>query len=244
VSDVLDRTPPEPDRVLRYADGETGVVDVFGSAGPAVILLHGGFWRNAYDRRHLRHLAAALAADGMLVALPEYRRIGDPGGGVPGTLDDVRRILRVVPAMLGATPGEVVLGGHSAGGHLAVLAAIDATEPPRRVVSFAGVLDVASAHRDRLSNGAVGELLGEPSPSAERIAAVDPMALPVPACEVVVVHGREDDVVPVAYSERYAARDPHMRAELLDDADHFDVIDPLSTVLPIVVAAVRQANTA
>jgi acetyl esterase/lipase len=239
VSSVLDRTPPPPTRVERYADGPTGVVDVFGEAGPPVILLHGGFWRNAYDRTHLRHLAAALAADGLHVALPEFRRVGDPGGGMPGTLDDVRAILATVPALLGVAPGDVVLGGHSAGGHLAVLAAIDAPEPPRRVVSLAGVLDVAAAHRDRLSDGAVGALLGEPDPAPERIAAVDPMQLPLPACEVVLVHGRADDVVPVAYSADYAAREPRVRAVLLDGVDHFDVIDPLAACAETVLDALR-----
>jgi acetyl esterase/lipase len=239
VSSVLDRTPPEPSRVERYADGPTGVLDVFGASGAPVILLHGGFWRNAYDRRHLRHLAAALAADGMHVALPEFRRVGDPGGGMPGTLDDVRRILEAVPGLLGVAPRDVVLGGHSAGGHLAVLAAIAAPEPPRRVVSLAGVLDVAAADRDRLSNHAVAALLGEASPSPERVAAIDPMALPLPACEIVLVHGRDDDVVPVSYSERYAARDPRIRARRLDGADHFDVVDPVAAAFASVAAAVR-----
>jgi acetyl esterase/lipase len=234
VSSVLDRTPPAPSRELRYADGDTGVVDVFGDAGPVVILLHGGFWRNAYDRTHLRHLAAALAADGLLVALPEFRRVGDPGGGMPGTLDDVVAILRRVPAMLGATPGDVVIGGHSAGGHLAVLAAIAAPEPPRRVVSLAGVLDIAAADRDRLSNHAVAALLGELSPSAEQIAGIDPMQLPLPMCEVVLVHGREDVVVPVTYSERFATRDPQVETVLLTGADHFDVVDPMASPYQVV----------
>lgn len=238
---VLDRPPPEPDRVERYAEGETGLVDLFGAWGRPVILLHGGFWRAAYDRRHLRHLAASLARDGMRVALPEYRRVGDPGGGVPGTLDDVRAILRTVPAMLEAAPADVVLGGHSAGGHLAVLAALGA-DPPGRVVSLAGVLDVAAAHRDRLSHGAVAALLGEPSPSPERIAAVDPMALPLPSCEIVLVHGRRDDVVPVGYSERYAGRDLRVRSVLLDDADHFDVVDPTSPAAAAVADALRGAD--
>jgi acetyl esterase/lipase len=231
---VLDRTPPEPDAVARYADGETGVVDLFGDSGPGVVLLHGGFWRAAYDRRHLRHLAAALAAGGMRVALPEYRRVGDPGGGMPGTLDDVRAILRAVPALLDASPSEVVVGGHSAGGHLAVLAALGADAPPRRVVSIAGVLDVAAAHRARLSSGAVGELLGDPDPVPADVAAIDPMQLALPASELMLVHGRDDDIVPVAYSASYGGLDPRVHVELLDDADHFDVVDPLSAVFPVV----------
>ncbi|MGN6325619.1 alpha/beta hydrolase family protein [Pseudolysinimonas sp.] len=238
---VLDRPAPEPDATARYADGETGVVDLFDPAGPprgAVILLHGGFWRAAYDRRHLRHLAAALAGLGHRVALPEYRRVGDAGGGDPGTFDDARRILRDVPPLLGVDPGDVVVGGHSAGGHLAILAAVGAATPPRRVVALAGVLDVAAAHRARLSDGAVAALLGERDPDPVRIAAIDPMVLELPDGEVVLVHGRRDDVVPADHSTRYAARDDRIRLELLD-ADHFDVIDPTADAFGAVAAAFR-----
>jgi len=238
---VLDRPTPEPTSVARYADGETGVVDLFAPAGPsrgAVVLLHGGFWRAAYDRRHLRHLAAALAATGLTVALPEFRRVGDPGGGAPGTFDDTSRILREVPALLGADPGDVVVAGHSAGGHLALLAAARADRPPARVVSLAGVLDVAAAHRARLSDGAVAALLGTADPDPAVLAAIDPMRIALPASEIVVVHGRSDEVVPADYSIAYAARDDRIRLELLD-ADHFDVIDPTTPAFATVAAAIR-----
>jgi len=190
---------PDPDQFLELTlpEGE--------GPAPVAVVLHGGFWRAAYDRRHLRHLAAALAGLGYRVALPEYRRVGDPGGGDPGTIDDARRILREVPALLGVDAGEVVLAGHSAGGHLAVVAAVAA-------------------------------LLGDPDPDPARIAALDPMALALPACEIVAVHGRRDDVVPVAYSTAYAARDPRIRLDL-PDGDHFDLVDPASPVFATVAAA-------
>ena len=69
------------------------MVDVFLPDGPAdtvVTFVHGGFWRAAYDRTHVRPLARALADDGFAVTLPEYRRVG-AGGGWPTTCDDVRR---------------------------------------------------------------------------------------------------------------------------------------------------------
>lgn len=238
---MLEREAPVPNRVESYAARVTGVVDVYEGAGPArgtVILLHGGFWRAAYDRVHLRPLAAGLAAAGFDVALPEYRRVGDTGGGMPGTLDDIREILRVVPGMLGRGAGEVVVVGHSAGGHLAVLAASDTDEPPARIVSLAGVLDVGAAHRSRLSRHAVADLLGDPEPSDELVASIDPMVLAVPRCEIVLVHGSDDEDVPVSYSERYAERDTASRLEVLPGADHYDVIDPESTAFAAVVRAI------
>lgn len=59
-------------------------------AAPLIVFLHGGFWRAAYDRSHAGPLAEALAAAGFAVCVPEYRRVGQDGGGWPGTFDDVR----------------------------------------------------------------------------------------------------------------------------------------------------------
>ena len=64
-----------------------------------VVFVHGGFWRAAYDRQHTGPLAAALAARGYPVAAVEYRRIGQPGGGWPGTLSDVAAAVAAVPEL-------------------------------------------------------------------------------------------------------------------------------------------------
>ena len=112
-----------------------------------IVLLHGGFWRASYDRSHTGPMAAALAAENFVVCAPEYRRIGQPGGGWPGTFDDVAAAVDALPDLVrraasgwggrvtgglgggfgaGQAAGEewrVVLAGHSAGGHLALWAA-------------------------------------------------------------------------------------------------------------------------
>jgi acetyl esterase/lipase len=114
-----------------------------------VIFIHGGFWRAAYDRAHTGSLAVALAAEGFAVCTPEFRRIGQPEGGWPGTFDDVAAAVDALPALIAAHPGlidgpqehqggrpgpgatagqisglgPVAFAGHSAGGHLALWAA-------------------------------------------------------------------------------------------------------------------------
>ena len=214
---ILERPAREPDRVVRYSDRPTGVVDVFGGGNDVVMLIHGGFWRAAYDRTHLRPLAAALSKHGFLVALPEYRRVGDAGGGFPGTLDDIVALAGSIRDLVGAPDGSLQLVGHSAGGHLAMLAA-DARI--RQVISLAGVLDLAAASGDRLSDGAADEFLG-----GAPIAAADPMTLPLPDCPIALLHGTGDEEVPLAYSQRFSARDARIRLQM-PDCGHYELIDP------------------
>ena len=56
---------------------------------PVVVLLHGGFWQARYDRTLMVPLALDLVTRGYAVWNLEYRRVGEPGGGWPGTFDDV-----------------------------------------------------------------------------------------------------------------------------------------------------------
>ena len=137
--DVLTRPAPPPDLVIRYGTGAEHVADVrlpkrrTGAAvrpAPLVLFLHGGFWRVAYDRSHTGPMAAALAAAGYAVCVPEFRRTGQPGGGWPGTFDDVAAAVDRSPTLvreaagLGViADGPALLSGHSAGGHLALWAA-------------------------------------------------------------------------------------------------------------------------
>ena len=138
-----------------------------------VLLLHGGFWRAAFDRAHLGPLAAALAGENFVVCTAEFRRTGQPGGGWPGTFDDVAAAVDVLPGLArSAVPGAdadgwpVVLAGHSAGGHLALWAAgrhrLGPHSPwylaggPRGVgvagvVALAPVSDLAACYRDSLT---------------------------------------------------------------------------------------------
>lgn len=207
-------------------------MDIYDGDGPLILLVHGGFWRAAYDRQHLRPLAAALAGAGAAVGLPEFRRVGQAGGGWPGTVEDVlvslRNLVRLHPDR-----GPVTLVGHSSGGHLAVLAALRCSpEVVCRVVSLAGVLDFSAARRDGVSDGAADEFLGDRTAADE--AAADPMLQPVPLMSVTVVHGEDDDQVDPAHSIRYARKDRRIRQLLLPGTDHYDLIDPASGVYSVV----------
>jgi acetyl esterase/lipase len=231
---VLSRAAPGPDLVVRYGEHEDQVADVRlppGDVDAVLFLLHGGFWRQAFDRTHLAPLAVALARQGLAVVTPEYRRVGGAGGW-PATFDDVRTCCARLPALLGeAAPGtagrRVVLAGHSAGGHLALWAA--AVAPPEgltAVVGLAAVADLRQADRDGLGEQAAAALLGVDA-DPRRWAAADPVQLPAPAVPVTLIHGRRDTVVPLG--QAYAYRTAHPAARILEpDVGHFAPIDPTS----------------
>lgn len=254
---VLSRVAPPPDRTIRYGDGLDGIADCWiapDAEAPVVVLWHGGFWRSAFDRTHLRPMANALREAGLTVVTPEYRRTGETASGWPGTFDDVALASDVLPGVL-AAEGILVRGlvhaGHSAGGHLAVWAArrhrLPAASPWRRepdariagVVALAPVLDLGEAFRRDLDGGAVTALLGGgPDELPGRYEAADPMRIGGDAPPVTILHGDGDGRVPIELSRGYAAAG-FGTLEELPGADHFAVIDPESAVWPNVVRALR-----
>ncbi len=230
-----------PDATVRYADHDDAVIDLHLPAdlapGPdqrVVVLVHGGFWKAEYDRRHTRPMARALADDGWLVATPEYRRVR-AGGGWPVTTDDVRLAVSRLPDLLdglGLPTGTVTVTGHSAGGHLALWLATTGL-PIQRAVALAPVCDLREAMRLGLGSNATQAFLDGADPDA-----ADPMVLfeRRPTASVAVVHGVDDDVVPLALSRGFVQRHPWVDLQEVP-GDHFGVIEPGSTAWPTVVQA-------
>ena len=196
------------------------------------MVIHGGFWKAAYDVSLGRPLAMSLVEHGWAAWNIEYRRVGN-GGGDPLTLDDVAA---AIDALAGQdVPRDRVIAlGHSAGGHLATWAASRGRHDrwPVRValtgvVAQAGVLDLSSAYDERLGDGAVEAFLGHPpGPDDDPVDPLRQIPLDVP---VHCVHGVGDDTVPIAQSHTYvgAATEAGARATLTEiQGDHYAVIDP------------------
>ncbi|MGA5701679.1 alpha/beta hydrolase family protein [Peterkaempfera bronchialis] len=230
---ALHRPPAEPPHTLRYGGHPDQVCDLWPTAdpgAPAVLLIHGGFWRQEYDRRHLSPLAAHLAAHGFTVGLVEYRRSGGADGWAE-TLDDLARAVDTLP---GEQPP--LLLGHSAGGHLALWAAARHLLPPdapwrggrrpRGVLAVAPVADLAGAVRDGLGAGAATAFLGGGDRVAARLPYADPAALGPTGVPTVLLHGEDDPDVPLAQSRVYAAADPGVRLVVLPGTGHFAPVDP------------------
>ncbi len=219
---------------------------------PVVVLVHGGFWRWGWDRTLMTRLAHDLAERGFAAWNIDYRRVGQEGGGWPGTLEDAAAAVDVLGTLPGIDLDRVAAVGHSAGGHLALWLAsrdrIPAGHPGagplvrlRGAASQAGVADLVTAAADGLGDGACAALLGgTPAEQPDRYAVASPAALLPAGVPLLLVHGSIDDRVPPQQSRDYAeaARAAGDEVELveLDGVDHFDVIDPAHQSWAAVVA--------
>jgi acetyl esterase/lipase len=246
--DILTLPPPPVDARLTYGTdpnqfGELRLPKT-GGPFPVVMCLHGGYWRAKYDLSYTGHMCAAFTGRGLATWNLEYRRVGNPGGGWPGTFEDVRagyRYISQIAQRYKLDSTKVVVVGHSAGGQLALCLA--AHEPSlRHVVSLAGVVDLQQAWELHLSdNAVVGFLGGEPGSVPEHYREADPMQLKVSATQW-LIHGATDDTVPPFFSRNYTEQkrkrgeDTHYLE--LSTAGHFDVVDPRSTVWPKVEGTV------
>lgn len=242
--EVLDERAGPPTRTTAYGDDPAQVYDVRlpdrVTRTVSVVVVHGGFWRPEYDRGHASRQAQAFADAGYATAAVEYRRPGMPGGGWPGTAEDVAAAVTAVrrdPDL--AHPW--VLVGHSAGGQLVAWGAAQPwAHGIRGVVSLAGVLDLAHGAETGVGGTAIPDLLsGSPDDVPDAYAAADPVRL-APTIPTLLVHARDDDVVPFDQSERYAAahHGPNVRLTPVDGGGHYGLIDPENAAFAQVLAAV------
>jgi len=261
VTCVLDRPAPEPDLTIPYGARREQVIELrlppparsSAAKAPLIVLVHGGFWRPAYDRRHLGPMASALAAAGYVVAVPEYRRAGMAEEGWTGPFSDIAAALDRVAAIAephGADTSRVTWAGHSAGGHLVLWAAArpglpdgpawrwsPGPCPATHVVSLAGCSSLRLCAEWNLGAGAVRLLMGGgPDEVPERYAVADPAALPAPPVPVTLVHGADDDTVPLRMSQAFTAG----RLVEIPGAGHYDLIDPQSQAWPQVLAVLAE----
>jgi pimeloyl-ACP methyl ester carboxylesterase len=204
---------------VKYGDDSDQVLEFYGeveSVKPTLFLIHGGYWRNLFDREHMRPLAVALAEAGYPVVLPEFRRVaGDP----ETTLRDLTFALSTIEEK------KITLIGYSSGGHLALLLA-DKFPAVKRVITLAPVVDLVESQRRELGRGAVLEWLGR---DATERADLDPILLPPITAESIILHGALDERVPLDLTEKYVAAmqdfGKENLLEILPETSHFQMME-------------------
>jgi acetyl esterase/lipase len=228
--EVLGYRPLELDLYLPSAD----------ELSPVVVYVHGGGWQRGTRRDPPPLLAAdfydQIATQGLAGAAIDYRLSGE--ARFPAPLEDVRTAVDWVrdnAAAYGLDPGRVLLWGDSAGGHLALLAALTGATV-RAAVAWFPVTDLAGMPSDLAEAGGTPDLgpdsrearlLGAPASSVPDLAR---QASPVSyasadAPPILLLHGTADDLVPAAQSVRLAEAlgraGARVELELVPDATHF-----------------------
>ena len=200
----------------------------------SVLVVHGGCWSNAYGVDHALPIAAALSERGLDVWAAEYRRVGDEGGGWPGSLEDIKSAIRYVTQNTGESP---LLVGHSAGGHLALKAAEDPNLSISGVVALAPITDLVSYGAETGScQSMVPKFMGDDSygPSdAYREASVRIEDITVP---IKVVIGDADPIVGANQVESFSLN----QLRTIPEAGHFDLIHPETIAFDVVKSTVEQ----
>lgn len=222
-----------------------------GDIRSTVILIHGGCWLSAYPGVELMNpMASALREQGFAIWNIEYRRIGHYGGGYPGTFLDVANgadHLRKISEEYHLDLTNVIVSGHSAGGHLATWIAsrhnIDESSPlynpdPISIsaaISLAGINDLERYARYNSSvcgSDTVEQLVR--FDVREQAAYLDTsplrmLPLGVPFVEVVAVF---DAPVPPFFGYHFVEAMKNKGDDatllLLPNAGHFEMITPWS----------------
>ena len=218
---------------IKYGDDPDQILEFYGEATsdkPTLVLIHGGYWRNLFDREHMRPFAVALAKSGLSVVLPEFRRVaGDPDT----TIRDLAFALSTLEDQ------KLTLIGYSSGGHLALLLA-DKFPTVRKVIGLAPVTDMVESERLELGRGAVHEWLGKDAALRPEL---DPMARPPIKAKTIFIHGNLDERVPLHLTQKYVElmkeQGKSIALEVLPGTSHFEMMNIPSSTFDAVLKAIN-----
>ena len=247
---ILTETPAPSDARIAYGKDPNQFGELrlpkgtaFKKPYPVVVMLHGGCWMAEYGLGYMGRVGADLAAQGSATWNLEYRRVGNPGGGIVGTFHDVQLGVGHLETLAKNYPLDLqrVVIGHSAGGHLALRLAntlFDKAAPKgalrwRGVVALAAITDLrrtgtaCDASVQMLMGGTAreqGALYAQHSP-------LD--LLPLGAIKQIIVHGDADRIIPTvmatSYVEAAQKKGDDAKLMLIEKAGHFDIVDAQAT---------------
>jgi len=256
-----------PDARLRYAnDSPLQFGDLRVPAGtppkggfPVIVFVHGGGWKSDWNKDYGERFVEALTRAGFATWDLEFRRMGNDGGGYPGTFLDVANgtdHLRTLAKSYPLDLGHVVSIGHSSGGTLALWLAgrknlpassplhMDDPLPLAGVVTLAGVNDLERSlaignRTDTLKLSGIED----PAKAEPRFGETNPARLlPFGIPQSLIVGGKDGPwrvTMTREYAETVRAAGDPVELAVPETANHFDVVDTESPVLEMVLTAVR-----
>ena len=228
-------------RDLRYGPSADETLDLVvpHTGAPLVVFFHGGYWRRLHKDDHT-FVARGLTPHGVAVAIVNYGLA--PAVPLEEIVAQARRSvawLRANATAHGADPARMIVSGHSAGGQLAAMCAVDA--PVAGVVSLSGLHDLRP-----IATSFVNDWL---QLDQTRAAALSPALLaPAAPAPVTAIAGARENAVfhdqARALADAWRAYGCDASAEVSDD-DHFTLISRLvdpSDPLTARIANVALAN--
>ena len=227
---------------------------------PVVLFVHGGCYLSRYTIAHAAALEQAFADSGYAVWSIEYRRVGDDGGGWPGTFQDVAAgadHLRALAPTYSLDSSRVVAAGHSAGANFVLWLAtrdrlrrdspVYAEKPIKigAVLALAPATDLEGLHTQGVCGNVIDKLMGgAPQSVDDRYRDVSPTRLiPVGVPQVVIIGGQDRGWGPsgrVYQRAVAAANDSLVRFVDAPAAGHFDIVAPTTSTWPLVMNALRD----
>jgi acetyl esterase/lipase len=268
LADYMALSGPAPSAHVAYGSAPSQYAELFLPEGkgpfPVAVLVHGGCWTREFGGiTQLRNMAGALAARGIAVWNVEYRRVDEPGGGYPGTYQDMNAAIDALGHEARRHPLDLqrlVAVGHSAGGQLvqwlAARPRIPAGSPlykaellpVRQVISLGGLADLrrekdlikSSCERDTV------ELAGTPSAHRPDVFSDTNAGDLMPnGSRTVLITGELDTISPPRVAHDFAARaraaGDAAEVVILPGASHYDEVAASSKSWPLVLKEIETA---
>jgi acetyl esterase/lipase len=269
--DELLKLPVPPAARIAYGSGPLQFGELRVPAGrgphPVVIIVHGGCWLSKLanlDERAValdlvRPIAADLTAKGFATWNIEYRRVGNEGGGWPGSFQDVAHAadhLRGIAAENHLDLTRVVAIGHSAGGHFALWLAARHKLPPsselyvKDPLRLKGVIDldgpgdlkaVLPMQQPVCGAPVVTQLMGgNPEDRPQRYREGSPVEMLPLGVPQTIFAGRMFATQTPAYVEAVKRAGDQIDAAIAEKTGHFVFVDPGSSTWAEVVGSIRR----
>ncbi len=204
-----------------------------------IILIHGGCWLNAFGVDHSFPMATELSQAGHPVWSLEYRRIGDTGGGWPGSYEDIKLALMSLSKLQanGIKTDQPILMGHSAGGHLALLAASElSTIKFKKIIGLAAITDVSryALGQNSCQQATQKFMAGLPHEQADAYHEAN-LIYRQPIEKTLLLYGGSDEIVPAIQAQL-----DQVPNQLIPKAGHFDWIHPGSEAFQKLLKVLQQ----